>query len=390
MNGFIRLLIGLLVGLVVTAAGAAPFDDQHDVAALTAVLQQPIPADWVAKARALDDQLMLDGEMDGQRFYLVTDARLSMLEEIVGNLLVNMGEDPRRWIVRSFDTEPKVVNAFVTGGQYIYVFTGFLDEAQSQDEIAVVLGHELGHSLLQHQERRSNDWTQILANFAAIAAAANGSDSLAALSTVLRADYSQTDEQEADAIGVAIATRAGYNTMRGVDFFSRQARIQDAEEAKLNELRVNLDEGRAALKQQRVNCEWLMANWNTLPHNQTNVDLYNEECGTYEARRQIYNQGIAQLGAVDAQRAMAEIASSHPDDRSRIAAVAALTDFMRGRRDLDTLSGHEQAYRVMTALTAVDSVLVSSIGTLPTRAASPRPTGELSTFTVTQKSKRVQ
>jgi len=42
--------------------------------------------------------------------------------------------------------------------------------------------------------------------------------------------------------------------------------------------------------------------------------------------------------------------------------VAALSDFMRARRGLDTLSGHGQAYRVMSALTAVDSILVADVG----------------------------
>lgn len=380
-----------LLALSSSVALAAPFDSQHDVAALMRVLQQPVPAEWVSKARQMDDQLMLDGEINGQKFYLVTDARLTMLEEIVENLLVNMGEDPRRWVVRVFDTEPKVVNAFVTGGQYIYVFTGFLDEAQSQDEVAVVLGHELGHSLLQHQERQSNDWTQILAGFAALAAARNGSDSLAALSTVLRSDYSQTDEQEADAIGVAIATRAGYNALRGADFFSRQARQQDAQEEEWKQYGEELDATGARLARQRADCEYLMANWDSIPHNQHNVDLYNEACGTYEPKRLAYNQALAQRNIVDARRRMAEIASSHPDNQSRVAAIAALTDFMRGRRGLNTLSGHEQAYRVMTALTAVDSVLVSGAGDASARhSAVPTRARELSTFTKTTNTKGSQ
>jgi len=45
-----------------------------------------------------------------------------------------------------------------------------------------------------------------------------------------------------------------------------------------------------------------------------------------------------------------------------LASVAALFDFMRGRLGLDTLSGHQQAYRVMSALTAVDSILVVEAG----------------------------
>ena len=105
-----------------------------------------------------------------------------------------------------------------------------------------------------------------------------------------------------------------------------------------------------------------MANWNAISHTQKNVDLYNEECGTYETRRRTYSQALAQWNAQNAQRKIGELTSSHPDSHSRIAAVAALSDFMRGRRGLDTLSGHQQAYRVMSALTAVDSILVADVG----------------------------
>ncbi len=360
-----KRLTVLLVIIFAEATSAGVFDSQHEVAALTSVLKQPIPAEWVDKARALDDQFMLDGEIDGQKVYLVTDGRVTMLEEIVERLLINMGEDPRRWVVRVFDTKPKVVNAFVTGGQYIYVFTGLLEEAESQDEIAFVLGHELGHSLLQHHERRTNDWTQQLAALATIAAAINGSDSLEDLSTVLQSDYSQIDEQEADAIGVAIAMRAGYNALRGADFFVRQVRQQVADEKELKQYGDELDALKVELEQQKVNCEYLIANWNAISHTQENVDIYNQECGTYEAKRQTYNQSLAQWNVLNAQRNIDQLTSSHPDSQSRVAAVAALADFMRGRRALDTLEVHQQAYRVMTALTTVNSVLVVSAGDAP-------------------------
>ena len=349
------------IGLA-NAALAGGFGSQHEVSALTQVLQQPIPDEYIAEAREFDDQLMIEGEMDGQRVYLVTDERVTQLEGIVERLLVNMGQDPRRWVVRVFDTEPKTENAFVTGGKYIYVFTGFLEAAQSEDEIAFVLGHELGHSLLQHRERRSNDWTQQLAILAQVAASVNGSDSLNALTAVLKSGYSQLDEQEADAIGVAIATRAGYNALRGADFFVRNVREQQAETEEWEQYRLDLDQMAADLNQQYADCEYLQQNWDNIEHNEHNVALFNEECGTYNEKAQSYVKVRAQYDASMAQRNIEELTSSHPDNQSRVAAVAALSDFMRGRRGLDTLSRHRQAYRVMSALTAVDSILVADVG----------------------------
>ena len=57
-----------------------------------------------------------------------------------------------------------------------------------------------------------------------------------------------------------------------------------------------------------------------------------------------------------------------------LASVSALSDFMPGRRGLDTLSGHQQAYRVMLALTAVGSILVVEAGdSLRPTLANARP-----------------
>ena len=124
------------------------------------------------------------------------------------------------------------------------------------------MGHELGHSLLHHQQRRANDWTQQLAVLASLAAAVNGSESLEDLSTVLRSDYSQTDEQEADAIGVAIATRAGYNAVRGADFFVRQVREQEADARDSADYAEVLEQQRADLLQQHANCiRLLLIGW---------------------------------------------------------------------------------------------------------------------------------
>ena len=116
------------------------------------------------------------------------------------------------------------------------------------------------------------------------------------------------------------------------------------------------------LNQQYANCEYLQQNWEHIEHKENNVALYNEECGTYNPKAQSYVKVRAQYDASMAQRNIEELTSSHPDNQSRVAAVAALSDFMRGRRDLETLSGHQQAYRVMAALTAVDSILVADVG----------------------------
>ncbi len=117
-----QLLGGVLVGCLLLLC---PFqvwsglEDQHDVKAIVAALQSPIPNDVIAEAQAMDDQLMKGGELEGTKIYLVTDERAGRVDRLVRKLLTAMRQEERGWVVRVLDTTPTIVNAFVTGGKYI-------------------------------------------------------------------------------------------------------------------------------------------------------------------------------------------------------------------------------------------------------------------------------
>lgn len=135
---------------------------------LTNILQEPISDKAEKAARDFDDKLMSEGRDGSNKIYLVTDERSELVNNLVAKLLAAMGEKSDDWIVRVLDTDEPVVNAFVTGGKYIYVFTGLMKQATSEDELAFVLSHELGHSLLKHNERRKEDLSTSIASIAKI------------------------------------------------------------------------------------------------------------------------------------------------------------------------------------------------------------------------------
>ena len=113
------------------------------------------------QAREADDKIMAGGDVEGVHVYLVTDERSARANELVGGLLRAAGQNPNEWVVRVLDTDPKLVNAFVMGGKYVYIYTGLLAQKPSDDELAFILSHELGHSLLKHQERQENDEAEV-------------------------------------------------------------------------------------------------------------------------------------------------------------------------------------------------------------------------------------
>ena len=111
------------------------------------------------------------------------------------------------------------INAFTTMGGFIYVNEGTLDFVQSDDELAAVIGHETGHNERRH--------AVMLANKAQILDVLFGLASLFSpivwrFGQVVEAGiimkWSREDESQADAYGVLLMTRAGYDPYAAVSF----------------------------------------------------------------------------------------------------------------------------------------------------------------------------
>ena len=146
------------------------------------------------------------------------------------------------WTVTLID-DP-AFNAMTAPGNYIYVYRGMLDNARSDDEIAAVLGHEIGHRLAQHELQTSEETLgEALATLATIAAGvavasqqgstqqdvANIMDATGALGagfTSLR--YQKDQEREADQIGMFLIADAGINPMAAADVWAGRVAAEGA------------------------------------------------------------------------------------------------------------------------------------------------------------------
>lgn len=349
--------IAFLGFLVISAAPAR--GSQHSVEAIVAALQSPISEQAVAKAREADDKIMAGGDIDGVHIYLVTDDRSVRVNGLISKLLRASGQNPSEWVVRVLDTDPPVVNAFVMGGKYVYVYTGLLAEKPSDDELAFILSHELGHSLLKHQERQANDASSTWAGVLGLAALLNSknSDALNGMATAITNSYSRGDEEEADAVGCCIAARAGYDPLRGADFFTRSKRDADNARDHLQEL---LDGSKAAFDQALATCQENKKLFESSASYQSkeNAKIVNSTCADAEQKRLAYNDVVEQYNANLAEEQRNTLLSTHPQDQSRVGAIAAVTDFLNGRRELASLSKFQQSSRVMAALQQTKSELL--------------------------------
>jgi predicted Zn-dependent protease len=118
------------------------------------------------------------------------------------------------------------INAFCMPGGKIGFFYGILARLQlSDDEVAVIMGHEIAHALLEHarEQMGKNTLTQQGLRLGAALLGLGTVGDLAAQmgSQLLSLTYSRGDESEADALGLVMSARAGYRPEAGVTLWQK-------------------------------------------------------------------------------------------------------------------------------------------------------------------------
>ncbi len=121
------------------------------------------------------------------------------------------------------------INAFCMPGGKIAVFTGLIDKlALSDDELAMVVGHEMAHALREHARERiakSQGTGALLSLGAQLFGLGQLGDVAANIGTqLLTLKFSRDDETEADLVGLELGARAGYNPRASVTLWEKMGR----------------------------------------------------------------------------------------------------------------------------------------------------------------------
>jgi len=134
-----------------------------------------------------------------------------------------------RWEVNLIGS--KSINAFCMPGGKIAFFSGILNQLElSDDEAAVVMGHEMAHALREHARARIAK-TQGTGLALSIGAALLGlgqlGDVAANIGTqLLSLKFSRDDEVEADLVGLELAARAGYHPDASVSLWTKMGKAR--------------------------------------------------------------------------------------------------------------------------------------------------------------------
>jgi predicted Zn-dependent protease len=134
------------------------------------------------------------------------------------------------WSIKIID-DPKTVNAWAMAGGKMALYTGLVEQIKpTDDELAQVLGHEIGHALAKHSAEQMSVAMASQIGVMAVGVATK-SDGLALTGAALAAAFavqmpnSRTAESEADRIGIELAAKAGYDPHAAVTLWQKMSKV---------------------------------------------------------------------------------------------------------------------------------------------------------------------
>lgn len=160
----------------------------------------------------------------GQKFHqeskyaYVNDDRLDHLQSILEKLkpFVHRTElDYKVYLIQD-----DLINAWTVPGGNIYITTGIYKFAQSEDELANILGHEIGHNECKHthKEIKRQMGANTFSRFSGVDVSL-----FAQLASYAAVAFGQHEELESDRTGFYLSYNGGYDPMKGLDFWRRMA-----------------------------------------------------------------------------------------------------------------------------------------------------------------------
>ncbi|MFN3985199.1 MAG: M48 family metallopeptidase [Rhodocyclaceae bacterium] len=219
-----RILALLLSATLATSSIAADLPDLGDVAASSL---SPMAE------RRIGEQIMSDIRWRDASY--LDDAEIEDYVQRLGMRLVAAGPEPEREF-EFFVMRDSTLNAFALPGGFIGLHSGLIMAAESESELASVLGHEIAHVTQRHIAQLFGKQGQasmmVLASIllAVLAARSNSQVSEAALAAgqagaiQQQLGYTRAFEREADRIGLQVMEGAGFDVRGMPSFFERMQR----------------------------------------------------------------------------------------------------------------------------------------------------------------------
>ncbi|MCL1097129.1 M48 family metallopeptidase [Shewanella gelidii] len=150
----------------------------------------------------------------------------------VANRITNALPEKKSWEVVVFESNQ--VNAFALPGGHIGVYTGLLQVAENEDQLAAVIGHEVAHVLARHGNEKVSR-AQISGLGIQLADAALGASGVSNKDLYMQAlglgvnlgyvlPYGRDQETEADEVGIELMAKAGFDPSMSIELWRNMSK----------------------------------------------------------------------------------------------------------------------------------------------------------------------
>jgi predicted Zn-dependent protease len=212
-------------------AQTSPADDPGIRVEKPSRLKNLVPAEQLEQSAAKQFNQMKQQAAEKRALAPNDHPQLNRLKEIANRLLPYTPRwNPRAgrwaWEVQLFNS--KQINAFCMPGGKIGFFMGILDQLQlTDDEVAMIMGHEMAHALREHSREQiaksqlTGIGAGVLSSILGLGDVGRTVMDYGAQLTLLK--FSRDNESEADLIGMDIAARGGFDPRAGITLWRKMS-----------------------------------------------------------------------------------------------------------------------------------------------------------------------
>lgn len=231
MTFVLRSMLAVLAGTLLL--GTVPAMAQGDGVAVgrNSGFTQLVPAGEIEQASKQQYGKMMQEAAAQKALAPASHPQLQRLRRIAQRIIPHaVSWNPRardwQWEVNLIGS--KQINAFCMPGGKIAFYTGILDQLQlSDDEVAMIMGHEMAHALREHARERmgksaaTNIGASLLSQLLGLG---DLGQTVAGLGVeLLNLRFGREDESEADLVGMELGARAGFDPRAGITLWQKMA-----------------------------------------------------------------------------------------------------------------------------------------------------------------------
>ena len=194
-------------------------------------------SEWETAARNMIEITLEEEKEVGKEFHasmvddynFIQDSRSKKLEKILRKMKPYVSRKEisyKIFLIENKSAEDRVSNAWTVPGGNIYVTTTILKDIQSDDELANIIGHEIGHNECKHTHaflQRNKPVETITGLFSEFTGIDVPSEIFTGILSIPLMAFGQKNELQADRTGMYLSNKAGYDPKAGLNFWKRSA-----------------------------------------------------------------------------------------------------------------------------------------------------------------------